>query len=693
MKKRLLCLALTLLMLMSLVPVAALAEENPFTDVPKLINDAPNPFYDAILWAVDQKITTGYSDATFRPNATCTRGHVVTFLWRAAGSPAPDSLYNRFTDVSENSPFFNAILWAAEQGITTGYSDGSFRPNDACTRAHVVTFLWRYDKKPAASGEVSLVDLEGLNADFTAAIKWAATNGITTGYSDGTFRPHAVCTRAHVVTFIYRDVSSVHRHSYTAVKTLPTCTTEGYTTYTCSCGETYKGDYVAKAGHSWNEGVVTVKPTISSSGEKLFTCTVCGETRVERLGLEGHVHSYVKNVVPPACAEDGYTEYVCECGDSYIDQKSYVIRVGHRYTTVGVKEATCTEDGYSGDFACMVCGEIYKDPSGNVQKGHTIAATGHTWGTVPTKTVRPTRVSTGMKVYTCTTCGAERTEIIPCVDRVLCLATETTTYPLVGAVTWTYEHDEYGNIVSGVLTNPLGMKIGNMTATYFDSTNGSLNMTVIKDNYETEITEYDEASGAIKTRTYKDSIDNVKSTLNNTINEKGLITKSVSTDSERGETKVYVYTYNAGGQVMQEVFEYSLDDVGTSRQTTNYLYANGRLSAMNLTYSDSQGANYSAAIKITYDANGRETRRVTTTSDLSAGNTIAEVSYAYDSAGNLISQINKVNNITIIEYTYSYAEYGGEYYVVKETQTAYSQDSKGEYVSESTVFEYGYVYK
>jgi len=174
-----------------------------FTDVDGLIAS----FKESINWAVQNGITSGYSDNTFRPNATCTRGHVVTFLWRAAGSPEPQSLENRFSDVSESSPFYKAILWAAEQGITTGYADGTFRPNDACTRAHVVTFLWRYEGKPAASGSVSLTDLAGLNADFTAAINWAATNGITTGYADGTFRPHAVCTRAHVVTFIYRDMT------------------------------------------------------------------------------------------------------------------------------------------------------------------------------------------------------------------------------------------------------------------------------------------------------------------------------------------------------------------------------------------------------------------------------------------------------------------------------------------------------
>ena len=171
------------------------------------IADLIPSFQESIKWAVHMKITTGYSDRSFRPDAVCTRGHVVTFLWRAAGSPEPVTQLNAFTDVSIDSPFYKAILWAAEKGITTGYDDRSFRPNDPCTRAHVVTFLWRYEYKPQPDGAVELRDLGGLSTDFTLAIGWAASKGITTGYADHTFRPHAVCTRAHVVTFLYRDMT------------------------------------------------------------------------------------------------------------------------------------------------------------------------------------------------------------------------------------------------------------------------------------------------------------------------------------------------------------------------------------------------------------------------------------------------------------------------------------------------------
>ena len=175
---------------------------TPFVDV------AQGEYYsEPVRWAYENGICKGTDKRHFDPDGTCTRANVVTFLWRAAGEPMPENPNNPFTDVDEGSYYYNAVLWAVENGITSGYDDGTFRPNASCTRAHVVTFLWRYEGKPAASGEVNFTDLAGLNADFTAAIKWAATTGVTSGYDDGTFRPNASCTRAHVVTFLYRDIA------------------------------------------------------------------------------------------------------------------------------------------------------------------------------------------------------------------------------------------------------------------------------------------------------------------------------------------------------------------------------------------------------------------------------------------------------------------------------------------------------
>ena len=172
------------------------------------------PFADAIQWAAAEGITTGYGDGIFAPDKNCSRAQVVTFLWRAAGEPEPKSAENPFVDVSakqadgKDNPYYTAILWAVGEGITNGVDSTHFAPDATVTRAQFVTFLWRYENKPAAKPGIALKDIDTVtNADFKAAILWAAGEEITTGYSDGTFRPNAACTRAHVVTFIYRDMT------------------------------------------------------------------------------------------------------------------------------------------------------------------------------------------------------------------------------------------------------------------------------------------------------------------------------------------------------------------------------------------------------------------------------------------------------------------------------------------------------
>ena len=184
----------------------------PFTDVDTAGKHVP--FAGAILWAADEGITTGYGNGIFKPDADCTRAQVVTFLWRAAGEPAPKSTDNPFADVSakqengKDNPYYTAILWAVGEGITLGYDDTHFAPDKSVSRAQFVTFLWRYENKPEAKPGTEPIDLGSVtNADFKAAILWAAGEGITTGYADGSFKPNAVCTRAHVVTFIYRDMT------------------------------------------------------------------------------------------------------------------------------------------------------------------------------------------------------------------------------------------------------------------------------------------------------------------------------------------------------------------------------------------------------------------------------------------------------------------------------------------------------
>ena len=160
-------------------------------------------YYDAVLWAAKEGITGGTDATHFSPNATCTRAQAVTFLWRAAGSPAPESHAMPFTDVAEGSYYRDAVLWAVENGITKGTSDTTFTPNAKCTRAQIVTFLWRSQKSPA-SGSVNPFTDVAADAYYANAVLWAVENGITAGTTAATFSPNNDCTRAQIVTFLYR---------------------------------------------------------------------------------------------------------------------------------------------------------------------------------------------------------------------------------------------------------------------------------------------------------------------------------------------------------------------------------------------------------------------------------------------------------------------------------------------------------
>ena len=133
----------------------------------------------------------------------------MTFLWRYENKPATSGSIAGFTDAASISgPYQQAVAWAVEKGITTGYNDGSFRPNDGVTRAQFVTFLWRYEGKPATSGSIAgFTDASSIAEPYQQAVAWAVEKGITTGYNDGSFRPNATCTRWAVVLFMYRDMT------------------------------------------------------------------------------------------------------------------------------------------------------------------------------------------------------------------------------------------------------------------------------------------------------------------------------------------------------------------------------------------------------------------------------------------------------------------------------------------------------
>ena len=160
--------------------------------------------HNAIDWALVKHITAGTSATTFGPTDITTRAQVVTFLWRAAGSPEPASMNNPFTDVPAGSYYEKAVLWAVENEITAGIGNNAFGPKMSCTRAQIVTFLWHFAGSPAPESETNPFQDVSANAYYAAAVLWARENGITAGTSETSFSPDAVCTRAQVVTFLYR---------------------------------------------------------------------------------------------------------------------------------------------------------------------------------------------------------------------------------------------------------------------------------------------------------------------------------------------------------------------------------------------------------------------------------------------------------------------------------------------------------
>ena len=171
---------------------------NEFIDVP-----ASSYFYEAVMWAVENGVTTGISASRFDPDGICTRAQAVTFLWRTAGSPEPETRAMPFTDVPVGSYCYDAVLWAVENGITKGTSATTFSPNMTCSRAQIVAFLWRSEKSPAAGTANPFADVKS-TAYYADAVLWAVKENITKGTTNTTFSPDADCTRAQIVTFLWR---------------------------------------------------------------------------------------------------------------------------------------------------------------------------------------------------------------------------------------------------------------------------------------------------------------------------------------------------------------------------------------------------------------------------------------------------------------------------------------------------------
>ena len=181
------------------------------SDEPEDMNDAfddvhnKDYFYDAVTWAVnhDPQITKGTSNTTFSPSDTCTRGQAVTFLWRACGCEKVTDVENPFTDVKSTDYYYDAVLWAYKNNITTGTTTTTFGPNETCNRGQIVTFLWRSLNQPASNASISFNDVAD-DAYYYTPVRWAVENGVTKGTSDTKFSPGDSCTRGQIVTFLYR---------------------------------------------------------------------------------------------------------------------------------------------------------------------------------------------------------------------------------------------------------------------------------------------------------------------------------------------------------------------------------------------------------------------------------------------------------------------------------------------------------
>ena len=196
------------------MPASNVTVAATFTDDNTMLNffvdvKASDYFYDAVLWAAQKGITAGTDETHFSPNQPCTRAQIVTFLWREAGSPVVNYAMN-MTDVPEGAYYAEAVRWALSEGITTGTSDTTFGPNASCTRAQAVTFLCRSQKAAAEGGMAvrEFNDFDSIPAYAVDAIQWALENHVTTGVGSGNFAPNAPCTRAQIVTFLYRAAQS-----------------------------------------------------------------------------------------------------------------------------------------------------------------------------------------------------------------------------------------------------------------------------------------------------------------------------------------------------------------------------------------------------------------------------------------------------------------------------------------------------
>ena len=213
-----------------------------------------------------------------------------------------------------------------------------------------------------------------------------------------------------------------HEHQYSEEVTKPTCTEGGYTVFTCECGDTYKGAEVSALGHSFTDWTVTKEATEKEEGSKERSCTVCNKYEEETIPVKEHVHNYKETVVDATCTADGYTEYKCQCGDTYQDN---VVPAGHKEVVLEAKAPTCTEYGLTEGKKCSACNEVFVEQI-------KIDATGHKYGEW-TVVKESTVTEEGVRERSCSVCEGKETESLEKLDDPNA-ATYTVNYDLDGGM-------------------------------------------------------------------------------------------------------------------------------------------------------------------------------------------------------------------------------------------------------------------
>jgi len=318
-------------------------------------------YYQAVIWAVENGIASGTSATTFSPNAPCTRAQIVTFLWKAAGSPSVEGVENPFTDVSKKKYYYQPVLWAYSNQITSGTSATEFSPNAECTRGQIVSFLWK-----ASGGSTVDVDRSSFTdvksgKYYEKPVYWAVLGGVTGGVTSTEFQPNTSCTRAQAVGFIYKCFSglttkspSADIHLYQLDSTTPaTCTGPKVQNYHCiTCPEKHSFTSGKALGHDYAL-VESVPSTTTAKGYDRYQCTRCSDSyKVEKELLHSWYRSGSK---APTCTSAGYKEYSCY----YCTEKKYeeLPRAPHNFNSTyvtyprpnktGVKRCVCRVCGYT----------------------------------------------------------------------------------------------------------------------------------------------------------------------------------------------------------------------------------------------------------------------------------------------------------------------------------------------------------